>query len=122
MTRRPLPAGVAATLEFGPILGYLTAYLIFRNTTFTVGGTEYSGFVAVTATFIPVFLAAFGALWALTGKVARIQVAAAVMIAVFGGLTRKTFTQRLVYLVLLMSLSLIVPVVMGAATQCGMEM
>ena len=39
------------------------------------------------------------------------------LIAVFGGLTRKTFTQRLLYLVLLVSLSLIVPVVMGAATQ-----
>ena len=39
------------------------------------------------------------------------------LIAVFGGLTRKTFTQRLVYLVLLVALSLIVPVAMGAATQ-----
>lgn len=86
MSQRPLPASLGAVLEFGPILGYVVAYLIWRDETFRLGGTEYSGFVAVTAVFIPIFLAAFGALWALTGKVARIQIVAAVMIAVFGGL------------------------------------
>lgn len=87
MTDTPLHSGVKAALEFGPVVGFVVVYLIFRNDTFRVAGTDYSGFVAVTALFIPIFLMAIGALWYLTGRVARIQVATALMIAVFGGLS-----------------------------------
>ncbi|MFD0860027.1 inner membrane-spanning protein YciB [Roseovarius aquimarinus] len=86
MTAKPLHSGVKALLEFGPLVGFLVAYLIFRNETFRVLGTDYTGFVAVTAAFIPVFLAGIGALWLLTGKVAKIQIATAVMVVLFGGL------------------------------------
>jgi intracellular septation protein len=41
----------------------------------------------VIAGFIPVFVIAIGALWYLTGKVARIQLATAVMVALLGGLS-----------------------------------
>ena len=74
-------------MEFGPTIGFVVAYLIFRNETFLIAGTEYTSFVAVTAAFIPVFLIAIGALWFLSGRVARIQVATAVMVLVFGGLS-----------------------------------
>ncbi|SLN50851.1 inner membrane-spanning protein YciB [Pseudooctadecabacter jejudonensis] len=84
--KRPPSRGVIAALEFGPVFGYLLAYLIFRADTFQVGETEYGGFIAVTAAFIPIFLVANGAFWFLTQKIARIQVAATLLIAVFGGL------------------------------------
>mmetsp|Transcript_22718 Transcript_22718/g.37526 ORF Transcript_22718/g.37526 Transcript_22718/m.37526 type:complete len:205 (-) Transcript_22718:2087-2701(-) len=87
MTAKPLHPGVKATLEFGPIAGFLLAYLVFRNATFEVGRIEYSGFVAVVAVFIPIFLTATLVLWRLTGRIARIQVATVVMVVVFGGLS-----------------------------------
>jgi intracellular septation protein len=87
MTTKPLNSGLKATLEFGPTVGFVLAYLIFKNETFIIAGTEYTSFVAVTAAFIPVFLIAIGALWVLSGTVARIQVATAAMVLVFGGLS-----------------------------------
>lgn len=74
-------------LEFGPTLGFLVAYLIYRNDVFMIAGTQYTGFVAVTAAFIPIFVIAIGVLWLLSGEVSRIQVATAVMVLVFGGLS-----------------------------------
>jgi intracellular septation protein len=74
-------------LEFGPTIGFIVAYLIFRNETFLIAGTEYTGLVAVIAVFIPIFLIAIGALWFLSGRIARIQIATAVMLLVFGGLS-----------------------------------
>lgn len=87
MTAKPLHSGVKAALEFGPIIFFVLAYLIFRAETFVIAGTEYTGFVVVIAAFIPIFLIAIGALWYLTGRVARIQVATAAMVLVFGGLS-----------------------------------
>ena len=87
MKPKPLPSSVKATLEFGPTVAFVLAYLMLRNDTFLIGGTEYTGFVAVTAAFIPVFVCAIGLLWALTGTIARIQVATAIMVVLFGGLS-----------------------------------
>lgn len=87
MTSKPLHAGIKAALEFGPLLGFLVAYLLIREKTYLVAGTEYTGFVVVIAAFMPIFLLAIGALWYLTGKVARIQVATAVIAIVFGALS-----------------------------------
>ncbi|MEN8891678.1 inner membrane-spanning protein YciB [Planktotalea arctica] len=84
MTDKPLNSWAKATLEFGPTIAFVVAYLIARNQTFLIAGTEYSGLIAVIAAFIPFFLIAIGALWFLSGKVSRIQVAAAVMVIVFG--------------------------------------
>lgn len=87
MSHRTLPAGVHAALEFGPIIGFVVAYLLLRDRVFVMGGAEYSGLVAVIAIFTPVFVIATGALWWLTGRVARIQIATAILVVVFGGLT-----------------------------------
>lgn len=87
MLTKPLHSGLKAMLEFGPTIGFVVAYLIFRNQQFLIADTEYTGFVVVTAAFLPVFFIAIGALWLLTGHVARIQVATAVMVLVFGGLS-----------------------------------
>ncbi|TNF59697.1 MAG: septation protein IspZ [Rhodobacteraceae bacterium] len=87
MTTGPLHPTLKAVLEFGPLTAFLIVYLIFRDDTFVVGGTEYSGFLAVTAAFIPVFLMATGALWYLTGRLTRLQIVIAGMLIVFGGMS-----------------------------------
>ena len=87
MTTGPVNPTLKAVLEFGPIVAFLIVYLVYRNDTFLIGGTEYSGFLAVTAGFIPVFLIATGALWYLTGRLTRLQIVVAGMLVVFGGLS-----------------------------------
>lgn len=87
MKPKPLHAGVKAALEFGPLLAFVVVYLLLRDATYRIAGTDYSGFVVVIGAFIPVFLMATGLLWYLTGKIARIQAATAVMLVVFGGLS-----------------------------------
>ncbi len=74
-------------LELGPILAFFIAYLWLKDRTFTIGGTDYAGFVVVTAGFIPVFLASMAVLWRLTGHLSKMQVVTAVLIVVFGGLS-----------------------------------
>jgi intracellular septation protein len=78
---------VKSALEFGPVLGFFVAYLWLKDRVFTIGGTEYEGFIVVTAGFIPVFLLAMGILWKLTGHLSRMQAVTAVLIVVFGGLS-----------------------------------
>ncbi|MEL7115389.1 MAG: septation protein IspZ, partial [Pseudomonadota bacterium] len=87
MKTRTVHPTLRVVLEFGPIVGFLVAYLLYRDDTFLIFGTEYTGFVAVTAAFIPVFLLGIGALWVLTRRIARVQVMTAVMLVIFGGLS-----------------------------------
>ena len=81
------PAWLKPALEFGPILGFFVAYLWLKDEVFTLGGTEYAGFVMVTAGFIPVFLLSIALLWKLTGHLSKMQIVTAVLIVVFGGLS-----------------------------------
>ncbi|KAJ54203.1 Intracellular septation protein A [Actibacterium mucosum KCTC 23349] len=78
---------VKLALEFGPIVAFFVGYMMLRDRSFAIGGTEYDGFILVTAGFIPLILASTAALWALTGKVSRMQIVTAVLVVVFGGLT-----------------------------------
>lgn len=87
MTERKINPMLKTGLELGPILGFFAAYLWLKDRVFTIGGTEYDGFIVVTAGFIPVFLLAMGLLWFLTGHLSRMQVVTAVLIVVFGGLS-----------------------------------
>lgn len=87
MTAKPVHGGVRAALEFGPIIGFVVAYFLFKDASVTIGGTDYTGIVAVTGAFIPIFLVAIAALWALSGQIARIQVATAIMLVLFGGMS-----------------------------------
>ncbi|WP_323771346.1 inner membrane-spanning protein YciB [Antarctobacter sp.] len=87
MEKRQVNPMVKAALEFGPLIGFLVAYFWLKDRTFVIGGTEYEGFIVVTAGFIPVFLIGMGALWWLTGHLSRMQVVTAVLIVVFGGLS-----------------------------------
>ncbi len=74
-------------LELGPVILFFAAYMFLRDRTFEVGGTEYSGFIAVSAGFIPILLICSAILWRLTGKLSRMQAVTAVLVVVFGGLS-----------------------------------
>lgn len=87
MAEKQIDGKVKAALEFGPILAFFVAYLWLKDNDFTIGGTEYAGFVVVTAGFIPVFLLSMAILWKLTGHLSKMQIVTAVLIVVFGGLS-----------------------------------
>jgi len=74
-------------LELGPVLAFFVAYLWVKDRVFTIGGTEYDGFILVTAGFIPLMLASTAILWKLTGHLSKMQVATVVLVVVFGGLS-----------------------------------
>lgn len=76
-----------SALEFGPVLLFFVAYLKLKDQLFSIGGTDYDGFIVVTAAFIPLLIASTAALWWLTGKLSRMQVATVVLVIVFGGLS-----------------------------------
>ena len=74
-------------LELGPPIAFFVIYLRIREEVFTFAGTEYSGFIVATLVFVPILLVAMGILWALTGKLSRMQLFTAFMVIFFGGLT-----------------------------------
>lgn len=76
-----------SALEFGPVLLFFVAYLRFKDQIYTIAGTDYSGFILVTAAFVPLLMASTGILWALTGKLSRMQVATVILVTLFGGLS-----------------------------------
>ena len=58
-----------------------------KDQVFTIGGTEYDGFIVVTALFIPLMVLTTGILWWLTGKLSKMQIATVVLVVLFGGLS-----------------------------------
>ena len=79
--------GLKLTLEMGPIAAFFVGYMLLRDRTFILFGMEYSGFVVVTASFIPLLALATLATWRLTGKLSGMQVTTLVLVTVFGALT-----------------------------------
>ncbi|MEM6760419.1 MAG: inner membrane-spanning protein YciB [Pseudomonadota bacterium] len=74
-------------LELGPPIAFFVIYLRIKEDVFTFAGVEYTGFIVATLIFVPILLAAMGALWALTGKLSRMQIFTAFMVIFFGALT-----------------------------------
>lgn len=87
MAKRKINPVLKQVLELGPTLAFFLLYLRIRDETFTFAGTEYSGFIVATVAFVPILLAAMGILWAMTGKLSRMQLFTAFMVIFFGGLT-----------------------------------
>ena len=87
MEEKPLNPIIKQVLELGPPLLFFVAYLRMRDETYTVGGTEYDGFIVAAGVFVPILLVSIAILWKLTGKLSRMQVFTAVMVVLFGGLT-----------------------------------
>jgi len=76
-----------AALDYGPIILFFLGYTLLKGRTFTIGGQEYTGFIAVTAMFIPILAIATFIQWRLTGHVSKMQVVTLVLVVVFGGLS-----------------------------------
>lgn len=87
MSERQINPVLKQVLELGPTVAFFLLYLRIRDDVFTVAGTEYTGFIVATVVFVPILLVCMGILWALTGKLSRIQVFTAFMVIFFGALT-----------------------------------
>lgn len=87
MAERKISGGLKMLLELGPVAAFFIGYIKLKDQVFTLGGTEYAGFIVVTAAFIPVMLLSTGILWALTGKLSKMQIVTVVLVVVFGGLS-----------------------------------
>ncbi|MDF3608418.1 septation protein IspZ [Paracoccus sp. DMF-8] len=84
---RKLAPWVKPVLELGPALLFFAIFLLLRNRTVMLGGTEYQGFVIATMVFVPAQVVATAILWKLTGKLSAMQVMTLVLVVLFGGLT-----------------------------------
>lgn len=87
MAEKKLHPGVKLALELGPIALFFAGYLKLKDQVFSIGGSEYDGFIVVTALFIPLMVVTTGLLWWLTGKLSKMQIATVVLVVLFGGLS-----------------------------------
>lgn len=87
MAERKVNPFVKLGLELGPVIAFFVGYGRLKDQAFTIGGTEYSGFIVATAAFIPLILICTGILWALTGKLSKMQLVTAVLVVIFGGMS-----------------------------------
>lgn len=91
MDGRTLPKEInpmlKTALELGPVIAFFVAYLWLKDRVFTIGGSDYGGFILVTAGFIPLMMLSTGILWKLTGKLSKMQVITLILVVVFGGLS-----------------------------------
>ena len=87
MAEKKINPMLKAVLEFGPILLFFVGYLRLRDQVLTIGGTEYDGFIVVTAAFVPLIALTTFILWRLTGHLSKMQIATVVLVIIFGGLS-----------------------------------
>ena len=87
MAEKQASQGLKTALELGPILAFFVGYLLLRDKVFTFGGTEYSGFIIVTACFIPILALTTYLVYRLTGELSKMQIMTLILVVVFGGLT-----------------------------------
>ena len=82
-------SGVKSTLEFGPVIVFFVAYILFERyeISFNFYGQNYEGFVLATTIFIPLILFTTFLSWRLTGEVSKIQLFTAILVVIFGGMT-----------------------------------
>ena len=73
-------------LELGPIIIFFIGYGKIKDQVFVIYGREYEGFIVATALFIPLILTTTAILWALTGKLSKMQLMTALLVVIFGGL------------------------------------
>ncbi len=87
MAEKKIDPKLKTALELGPIVIFFAAYLWLKDRVFTIGGTDYEGFILVTAGFVPLMVASTVALWRLTGHLSKMQIVTLVLVVVFGGLS-----------------------------------
>ena len=74
-------------LELGPVILFFIAYVRLKDEVYTIAGTDYAGFIIVTAGFVPLMIASTAVLWRLTGHLSKMQIVTVVLVVVFGGLS-----------------------------------
>ena len=77
---------VKMLLDMGPIVVFFIAYSKLKDHTFTYDGTDYSGFIVVTAIFVPLLALTTFILYRMTGKISIMQIMTLVIVVVFGAL------------------------------------
>jgi len=87
MTEKTVAPAVKIGLELGPVFLFFLGYVTTRGQIYTIGGTEYTAFILLTAAFIPLMALATFVLWRLSGRLSKMQLVTLVMVVVFGGLT-----------------------------------
>lgn len=87
MTGRKINPILKQALELGPTILFFLIYMRIKDQTYTLGATEYSGFIVAALILVPLLLVATLILWLLTGTISRMQIFVAVMVIFFGGLT-----------------------------------
>ena len=87
MAEKKINGVLKQVLELGPTIAFFVIYLRIKEDSFTILGTEYSGFIVAALIFVPILLVAMGLLWALSGSISRMQIFTAFMVIFFGGLT-----------------------------------
>ncbi|MCL7464380.1 inner membrane-spanning protein YciB [Phaeovulum sp. NW3] len=87
MAQQKIKPWVKAALEFGPLIAFFVAFVKLKDESYTIGGTDYSGFILATAGFVPLLVITTLILWRLTGRLAPMQIATLVLVVVFGGLS-----------------------------------
>ena len=87
MADKQVNNGLKSALEFGPVALFFIAYIWLKDEVFQFGGTDYEGFIIVTAGFVPLMILSTLALWKLTGNLSKMQIFTVVLVTVFGGLS-----------------------------------
>ena len=87
MTKKDINPLVKTLLEMGPILLFFIAYIRLKDQVFNIGGTDYDGFIIVTAAFVVLLIITNGLLRLLTGSLSKMQIATLVLVVSFGGMT-----------------------------------
>jgi intracellular septation protein len=74
-------------LELGPLVLLFAGFMLLRGQTFHLFGQDYGAFIVMTAVFVPLMVAATGALWFLTGKLSNMQIFTVILVVILGGMS-----------------------------------
>ncbi|MCB6178657.1 septation protein IspZ [Rhodobacter sp. Har01] len=87
MAERRINPILKQVLELGPTILFFVIYMWIKDDSFRIAGTDYSGFIIAALVLIPILLISIAALWALTGKLSRMQIFTGLAVLFFGALT-----------------------------------
>ena len=74
-------------LELGPIVLFFAGFRFFKDRSFHILGTDYSGFIVMTAIFVAMIIASTALVWKLTGTLSKMQLMTLVLVVIMGGLS-----------------------------------
>lgn len=78
---------LSMALEFGPILAFFLTFGRIKDQTFTIMGTDYSGFIIASGGLVMLICLCTAILYRLTGHLSRMQVFSLILVVVMGGMT-----------------------------------